>query len=105
MPATLQRTQTYTVSVDNLPAGTTVGKVVLMRPGSLTHHADMDQRYVELPLTDGGPPGTVVFNAPDGPPTTPPTPPGYLAAPLGYYMIFVLTNTGIPSEAEFVQFL
>lgn len=94
----LLRGQTYTFPV-GLPPGTVVGKVVLMRPGSLTHHADMDQRYVELPLTDDQEPFHVSFKAPDGPPGT-----GQLTAPLGYWMLFVLTNTGVPSVAKFVRF-
>jgi hypothetical protein len=72
-----------------------------MRPGSLTHHADMDQRYISLPITDDGDQSQVIFRVPDGPPLV-----GVprLAAPLGFYMIFLVTDGGIPSVAKFVQF-
>jgi hypothetical protein len=45
----------------------------------------------------------VTFVAPSGPPTYPP-PSNYLAAPLGFYMLFLVTNTGVPSVAQFVEF-
>jgi hypothetical protein len=75
--------------------------VVLMRPGSLTHHADMDQRYIELPFVDGSV-DSVTFTAPIGPPGTVGSGP---TAPLGYYMMFLVTDTGIPSVAQFVRFV
>ena len=102
LPTVLNRGQNYILPV-TLPPGTSVGKVVLIRPGSITHHADMDQRYVELPVVTSTT-TTVTVTAPAGPPD-PTAPPGSLRAPLGYYMIFLLTNGGIPSVADFVQFL
>jgi hypothetical protein len=93
--------QQYTLSI-SLPAGTVVGKVVLMRPGSLTHHADMDQRYIELPFDTQGTADSVTITAPSGPPTFP-RPPGYLPAPRGYYMMFLVSSSGVPSVAQFVQ--
>ena len=97
----LLRGQTVTVPI-TMPPGTAVGKVVLIRSGSLTHHADMDQRYVQLPFIEGDV-GTVDFQAPDGPPLFgAPTP--RLSAPLGFYMIFLVTTTGVPSVAHFVRF-
>ncbi len=95
--ATRGQNNTATIS---LPAGTSVGSVVLMRPGSLTHHADMDQRYVKLEVIGDLTTSTVVtFKSPDGPPGA-----AGVAAPLGYWMIFLVTNTGVPSVAQFVQF-
>lgn len=95
----LNRGQQYSLSI-TMPAGATVGKVVLMRPGSLTHHTDMDQQYVELPFIDDG--LFVTITAPSGPPGS--AGPGP-KAPLGYWMLFLVTNTGTPSVAQFVRFL
>ncbi len=73
------------------PIGVAVQKVVLMAPGSVTHHSDMHQRYFEMAVT----PVTatqVQF-----------TVPGETLAPRGYYMLFAVTNGGIPSEAIWVK--
>jgi hypothetical protein len=99
---TLHRGSWNTVPI-SLPPGSSLGSVVLIRPGSLTHHADMDQRYVELPAYED-PIGYVTFKAPSGPPLYPP-PADYLAAPLGYYMLFLTTSQGVPSVAQFVRFM
>lgn len=73
---------------DTIAPGGTVQKVVLMRPGSVTHHFDSDQRYVQMPTTAGS--STVQF-----------TPPAdrNLAQP-GYYMIVLVSNLNQPSEAR-----
>jgi hypothetical protein len=42
--------QVFTVRF-TAPMGATVDKVVLMRPSSVTHHTDYDQRYVRLEVT------------------------------------------------------
>jgi galactose oxidase len=63
---------------------------MLVRPGSVTHAFDMDQRVVGL-----------VFKASDGMLTLSlPTP---TIVPPGYYMLFVLNYLGVPSVASFVQ--
>lgn len=92
------RGQTNTAQI-SLPAGTTVGSVVMIRPGSLTHHADSNQRYVKLTLEDA-PQGQVKFKSPNGPPGSG----GTVIAPRGYWMLFLVTNTGVPSVAQFVYF-
>jgi hypothetical protein len=70
-----------------------VASVVLVRPGAPTHSFDMEQRLVGLSFTAG----TGVLNA-----TMPPN--GNIAPP-GYYMLFVLNSSGVPSVASFVQLL
>ncbi len=75
-----------------LPRGGQVAKVVLMRAASTTHHSDSDQRYVEL---------SVVQKTPTSISVTPPWDSN--AAPRGYYMLFVVTKAGIPSEASWVR--
>jgi len=89
----------------SIPAGGTVSKVVLMRPGSTTHHNDFDQRYVELDFEvilqppDGSP--AVRFTTPVGPPSSANT--GTNAAPPGWYMVFLLSNQGVPSVAGWLR--
>jgi hypothetical protein len=66
--------------------------VVLLRPGSVTHHNDYDQRYVVL-LSGNGSTTGIDFGAPMT----------SNDAPRGYYMLFVVSNEGIPSEAAWVH--
>ena len=65
---------------------------VLVRPGSMTHAFDMDQRYVELEITDKA------TNR-----LTAKAPPDAHIAPPGYYMLFLVSGDGVPSEAKFVH--
>lgn len=73
------------------PDAANISSVVLMRNGSSTHAFDMDQRYVGLNFTKG----SGVLNV-TGPPT------GNIAPP-GYYMLFILNATGVPSVASIIQ--
>jgi hypothetical protein len=67
-----------------------------MRPMAVTHQTDTEQRRV--PLFFSRPTYTKIkVTAPDGKP-----PIG--ALPRGYYMIFILNNLGVPSEARFILF-
>src|SRR5436190_15283945 len=72
-------------------AAASIASVVLVRPGSLTHAFDMDQRLVGLSFTVGT--GWLNVTAPRN---------GNIAPP-GYYMLFALTSAGVPSVASFVQ--
>lgn len=86
-------------SFPSLPLGISIGKVVVMRPGSVTHHADPNQRCLELPfivLPDTDPPSG--FQAVQ---VTVPTLASYLL-PRGPYMLFLVTNQGVPSTAAWV---
>lgn len=82
----------------------TVDSFVLMKPGSVTHGLDMDQRYIELKGEMDIGPGPV-------PNYTVYTPADSNLAPPGYYMLFVLKdksestsgNWKIPSCAKFVK--
>jgi len=71
-------------------SGAAVTRAVLMAPGATTHADEMNARHVELAVTptDGG------FNA---------TAPTSQVAPPGYYMLFVLTSSGVPSTAKWVH--
>ncbi len=74
-----------------------IGSAVLVRPGSTTHAFDMEQRVVGLcgpspqPACSGS--GTLGLTAPAN---------GNIAPP-GYYMLFLLDPSGVPSVARFVE--
>jgi len=83
--------ETYEVRCDRLPVGHAVVKAVLTAPCSVTHHSDMHQRYVELYTTvEKG--VQVKFTLPAD----------ERAAPRGIYMLWLVTNMGTPSMAEWV---
>ena len=89
-PAIVGYGQAFTVST---PDAASIGKVMLMRPGSNTHGFDSEQRLIYTQFTKGS--GTLtVFS---------PTSQG--AAPPGYYMLFILNAQGVPSVAKFIQLL
>jgi len=73
------------------PDAPSIESVVLMKAGAVTHAFDMAQRLVGLNFTKG----TGVLNL-TGPPN------GNIAPP-GYYILFLLNTSGVPSVARFVQ--
>jgi len=81
----------YTATFVPPTNGDKVQKAVLMRPGSVTHSFDSDQRHVEL--VSNVQPGSLKFY----------TPTDSRAAPRGYYMLFLLTDAGIPSVASWIK--
>jgi hypothetical protein len=62
-----------------------------MKPGSVTHSFDMDQRYVGLSFTAAA--GSLTVTGP----------PNSNIAPPGYYMLFLVNQAGTPSLASWVQ--
>jgi hypothetical protein len=74
------------------PDAASIKSVVLIRPGSPTHAFDEDQRYLELSFTATG--GGLSVQAPANANLAPP----------GYYMLFLVNSTGVPSVAAFVHF-
>ncbi|HET7364745.1 MAG TPA: galactose oxidase early set domain-containing protein, partial [Burkholderiales bacterium] len=87
-PQSIGYGSTFTVEV----AGGPVSEVVLMGLGSMTHAFDTNQRYVQLAATPQGA-GLVQVSGPANVQTAPP----------GYYMLFVLNESRIPSVASFVR--
>lgn len=87
-PATVGYAGTFTVQT---PDATNISSVVLIKAGSVTHSFDMDQRLVGLSYTVGAGSLTVT-----GPPNA------NIATP-GYYLLFIVNSTGVPSIASFVQ--
>lgn len=73
------------------PDAASIASAVFMRPGSVTHGIDQDQRY--LPLTFQATTGTLTVQAPANANLAPP----------GYYMLFLVNSSGVPSVAAFVR--
>ncbi len=73
-----------------------IASVVLMKPGSVTHSFDMDQRYVGLSFTVGQGARASANLVVTGPPNS-------NIAPPGYYMLFLVNKAGTPSVANWVQ--
>jgi len=73
------------------PDAASIGSVVLMKAGSVTHSFDMDQRYVGLSFTTGS--GSLTVSEP----------PNSNIAPPGYYMLFLVNKAGTPSLASWVK--
>ncbi len=87
-PTSISYGNTFNVTTPN---AANVSSVVLVRNGTVTHAFGMDQREVGMSFTAGS--GTLTVTAP---------PSGYIAPP-GYYMLFLLNSSGVPSVASFVQ--
>ncbi|MEE9130932.1 MAG: galactose oxidase-like domain-containing protein [Phycisphaerales bacterium] len=71
-----------------------IDKVSFLRLGSTTHSIDMDQRYVRLEFqVDTLQPNALIVE--------PPANASY--APPGYYMLFLISDDGVPSIAKYVR--
>jgi len=89
-PISISYSDSFTVQT---PDAANISHVVLVRNGNVTHAFGMDQRLVELSFTAGN--GSVTVTAP---------PNGNIAPP-GYYMLFLLNNSGVPSIAPLLQLI
>lgn len=74
------------------PDAATIASVALVKPGSPTHSFDFDQRVIGLPIT-ASTSGTVTATAP----------PNSFIAPPGWYMVFLVNQSGVPSLAKFLH--
>jgi len=90
----------YIATFDALPTGTAISRAVLLAPGSTTHHSDMGARYVDLPIVSQTQ-SSVGFMPPFNSCKVPN--PSFSCAPRGYYMLFLVTTSGVPSRAVFVR--
>jgi hypothetical protein len=81
-----------------------ISKVVLVRPMAVTHQTDSEQRVLSLSFSLANP-STLSVTAPDG--RIYPYAGGgghtHVTAPRGYYMLFILNGSGVPSVAKFVR--
>ena len=70
-----------------------VESVALIKPGSVTHSFNHSQRYIGIRIIDRPKKNVLKLEAP---------PNGYVASP-GYYMLFLIGDSGVPSIAKFIQ--
>jgi hypothetical protein len=84
----------HTIGFEPLPAGHSVERAVLISPGATTHHNDYNQRYVQL-IAEGVSFDHIDVRAPAQRNLVPP----------GYYMLFLISAAGVPSEASWVKVL
>lgn len=75
----------------NFGAASAIDKVHLIRLGSSTHSTNFDQRLVPLSFTSSG--NDLALTAPLN---------TYIAPP-GYYMLFIVSDAGVPSEATIIK--
>jgi Domain of unknown function (DUF1929)/Bacterial Ig domain/Galactose oxidase, central domain len=87
-PASATYGSTMTVQT---PAAAAITSVSLVSLGSDSHTLDFDQHFVPLTFTAGG--GALTVD----------TPAAANLAPPGYYMLFVLNGSGVPSTASMVR--
>lgn len=83
----------FQVQLNGSPVnGWNINKAMLIAPGAVTHSYDQTQRAIELEI-EGRSWGNIVVKMP----------PNGKVAPPGMYMLFILSNDGVPSVAEFVR--
>ena len=87
-PASLGYGQGFTI---HTPDAANIAKVALIRTDVTTHADHFEQRYVGLTFTAGS--GQLAATAPSS----------SSEAPAGYYMLFIVNSTGVPSVAKFVR--
>jgi len=87
-PASVGYNQQFTVTT---PDFASIGRVALVKAGSVTHSNNFDQRYVDVTFSSDGSSGLTVTSPPDS-----------NHAPPGWYMLFILSS-GVPSIASWVQ--
>lgn len=88
-PSQVTHGQTFSLGTPNEPV---IGRVVLIRASSVTHTNNTDQRCVELVIASRGAGQLMVTAPPDG-----------SVAPPGYYMVFLMDQLGVPSNARFLR--
>lgn len=76
------------------PEAGDVNRVSLIRLAAVTHSFDQNRRFVPLTFGQSGDTGLQI-DAPAGPNVAPP----------GYYMLFLISTSGVPSVARFVRLL
>ncbi|PUA80216.1 hypothetical protein C7S10_13740 [Nocardioides currus] len=83
---------TYASTMDLVtPQAADIAKISLVSLGSITHAADWNQHFVDLPFTRSG--NTLSVS----------TPANANIAPANYYMVFAVDSNGVPSTAKIVK--
>ncbi|MCC6406038.1 MAG: DUF1929 domain-containing protein [Planctomycetes bacterium] len=91
----------FTLTVDLGAADDPVQKVSLLRPASVTHGFDQNQRFVELPIQASSQPDPV--NLPLRWDLQVALPDDWNVAPPGWYLLFAVSRLGIPAIGEYVR--
>jgi hypothetical protein len=76
------------------PDAAGIASVALLRAGAVTHSFNMDQRHVGLAITARTATQLTVTSPPNG-----------KVAPPGYYMLFLVDSSGVPSVSKFLRLL
>jgi len=87
-PSSLTYGAQFTVQTPN---AANISSVSLIRTGSVTHAFNQNQRYIPLSFTASS--GSLTVQAPGNANLAPP----------GYYLLFVVNSSGVPSVASFIQ--
>jgi galactose oxidase len=87
-PATLGYGQQFSVST---PDAASISRVALVKASAVTHSNNFDQRYVDCTFSASG--GTLSATSP----------PDSNHAPPGWYMLFLVNSSGVPSVSSWVQ--
>jgi hypothetical protein len=88
-PNTIHYDVPFDVQCDSVDA---IHSAALLRCGTVTHSFNMDQRYLSLRIAARWASSVTIESAPNA-----------NIAPPGFYLLFVLTNQGVPSIGTFVQ--
>jgi hypothetical protein len=88
IPSVISYQQSFTISTENPRS---IKQVVLMRPASVTHSVDFEQRRIPLSISLAR--KTLQATAPIDAAIAPP----------GYYMMFIINDKGVPSVAKMVK--
>jgi len=89
-PSSMAYDRPYTIGTREAAS---IASAALVAPGAVTHSFNMNQRYA----------GLVISGRVDGQSIEVISPPHSRIAPPGWYMLFLLSNAGVPSLAEFVH--
>ena len=88
-PATINYGAGFAISTPN---AADITEVILLRPGAVTHGYNMSQRGIECVISGGG---AATVNAV--------APPSAVLAPPGWYLLFVLDASRVPSEGRWIR--
>lgn len=80
-------------SIDT-PEAPSIAEAVILRPGAVTHGFDMSQRLVQLEISAAGGSNVDVIAPPNG-----------NIAPPGWYLLFILNGSRIPSEGRWIRLI
>ena len=88
-PATVTFGSTFTI---NTPDAASIGEVILIRPGAVTHGFNQSQRLIECVLTATHAASVEAQAPPDG-----------FVAPPGYYLLFIVDGSRVPSVGRWIR--